>query len=314
MQAAKGARVNTTRAVTGLSYAVITPVRDERINLERLADSLAAQTTPVSLWVIVDTGSTDGTIEVATRLSARFPWISMRTLQRNIGMTRGAPIVRAFHEGLRAVPTNCAVVIKLDADVSLAPDHFEKLLLEFERDERLGIASGSCYEQDGRGGWIQRHGTGTGVWGAARAYRRDCLDAIGPLEERMGWDTVDLVAAEVRGWRTKGFDVPFRHHRGEGARDASRFAHWRTQGGVAHFMGYRLTYLFLRAIFRAVRDPAAVGIVIGYFEARIGRRETVGDERVRNYIRTQQAWRRVPRRAGEVLRRRRRLHRAQTVE
>ena len=42
-----------------------------------------------------------------------------------------------------------------------------------------------------------------GVWGANRAYRWDCLRELLPLEERMGWDTLDLVKATVRGWRTK---------------------------------------------------------------------------------------------------------------
>ena len=43
-----------------LSYALITPVRSERANLERLAGVLAGQTIRPTRWIIVDNGSDDG--------------------------------------------------------------------------------------------------------------------------------------------------------------------------------------------------------------------------------------------------------------
>ena len=64
---------------------------------------------------------------------------------------------------------------------------------------RLGIASGIGYERGGDGVWRQRHGTGAGVWGANRAYRWACLQILLPLEERMGWDTIDL-SRRQSGW------------------------------------------------------------------------------------------------------------------
>ena len=119
-------------------------------------------------------------------------------------------------------------------------DYFARLLEAFARDPSLGIASGSAWEPEG-GEWRQRFVTGGTVWGATRAYRWECLQAVLPLEERHGWDGIDQLKARARGWTTRTFtDLPFRHHRPKGVRDRSRWAHWVANGDTSYFMGYRL--------------------------------------------------------------------------
>lgn len=286
-----------------LSYAVITPVRDEAENLRRLGAAMAAQTLPPVAWLIVDTGSSDETLTVAEELAAEQPWVVVRQLRIGGAVMRGGPIVRAFHFGLESLPVEWDLVVKLDADTSFAPDYFDRVVTAFEQDAKLGIAGGSCYEQQADGTWRQRHGTGSGVWGASRAYRRGCLDEILPLEERMGWDTIDLVGAEVRGWTTRAIpDLPFFHHRPEGQRDSSRFSPYVRRGEAAHYMGYRLPYLAIRTLFHVVRDPAAIAIPYGYLSALLRRRERCADPAIRSSIRDQQRLSQLHLRARETLR------------
>ena len=52
-----------------MTYAVVTPVRDEAANLRRLGACLAEQTVAPAEWIIVDTGSTDETVTVAHSLA-----------------------------------------------------------------------------------------------------------------------------------------------------------------------------------------------------------------------------------------------------
>ena len=270
-----------------------------------LATILEAQKVPPAVWVIVDTGSSDETVAVAKNLATARSWISVLEAPATGAPARGATIVRAFHVGLAAVPEACSVIAKLDADITMEPDYFERLLAEFAAHADLGIASGTAYERSERGMWRQRHGTGPAVWGAARAYRRACLDDVLPLEERMGWDTIDLITALVRGWKTEVlFDLPFFHHRSEGARDASRWSHWSKQGRAAHYLGYRPSYVLMRAAFRVLRDPAAVGVVVGYLAAARTRAPRCGNPSVVDYVRDQQRLRRLPLRGREALRRR----------
>lgn len=283
-----------------LSYAVVTPVRDELQNLPRLAESLAEQTRRPDAWVIVDTGSADGTVELAEGLADRHGWIRVLSLPQS-ELVRGAPIVEGFHAGIDALRGDPpAVVVKVDADVSFETTYFARLLDAFAGRESLGIASGSAYELRG-GRWQQLFGTRTSVWGAARAYRWDCLLGVLPLEIRMGWDGIDELKANVRGWETAAFlDLPFRHHRREGERDGSRWRAWRSQGEIAHYMEYRPTYLLVRTAFRARRDVAAIGMIDGYVKAVLRREPVLADSEARAYLRDSQRWRQLYRRVAEA--------------
>lgn len=288
-----------------LTYAVVTPARNEGENLPRLAESLASQSIiPVS-WTVVDDASTDNTGETARGLARTHPWMRVvvaDTSKRQLSADgRGAPIVAAFHAGLSALESMPDVVAKVDADVSFGSDYFERLLERFVGDERLGIASGTCLEHDGRE-WRQRYVTGTNVWGAARAYRRGCLQEVLPLEERMGWDGIDVVKANARGWRTETvLDLPFRHHRLEAGRERNRWHAWVIQGDASHFMGYRFGYVVLRTGFRMRDDLAAAAMLWGFIAAKLRRAPTCTDSAVRAYVRRSQRMRELPRRRREAL-------------
>ncbi len=54
----------------------------------------------------------------------------------------------------------------------------------------LGIAGGGLLER-GRNGWQLTKGPDYHVRGALKLYSRECFDAIGGIEERLGWDTID---------------------------------------------------------------------------------------------------------------------------
>jgi glycosyltransferase involved in cell wall biosynthesis len=282
------------------TYAVITPARDEEANLPRLASSLRAQTLAPVEWIIVDNGSTDSTVSIAEGLTPETPWIRVLSVPAEAA-ARGGPVVRAFKAGLGALQTRPAVVVKLDADVSIEPDYFARLLDRFALDPLLGMASGSGYE-DRHGGWVERPVTAGHVWGPARAYRWACLQEIMPLEERMGWDGIDELKASARGWVTTTFrELPFWHHRVQGRREGARWRHWRAQGDAAHYMGYRPLYLVLRAIFCARREPAALAMIWGFAVAAVKQRPQLDDPLVRSQLRRHQSFRTLSSRIREAL-------------
>ena len=191
--------------------------------------------------------------------------------------------MRAFDAGFARCRARLDVVVKLDADVSFDADYFQQLLAAFARDPRLGIASGVCYELEG-GRWTARHGTGDHVRGATRAYRTECLEHVCPLPEAVGWDGIDELKARVLGWRTARIgDLSFYHHRSVGERDGAPTRRWIAEGQCAHYMGYRLSYLVVRTLGRAVRDdldPAVFAMLWGYAGAVASRRPRYDDEDV----------------------------------
>src|SRR5687767_12275821 len=129
-----------------LTYSVITPARDEANTLPGLAHALARQTVAPTHWVIVDSGSRDATVNVAETILAEHDWARLLVLPATAPRERGAPIVRALHAGLDSLDFAPDIVVNVDADVTMEPDYFERLLDAFARDPALGIASGSAWE------------------------------------------------------------------------------------------------------------------------------------------------------------------------
>lgn len=272
-----------------LRYAVVTPARNEAENLQRLAESLRTQRLLPSAWIIVDNGSTDGTSEVVQELVEREPWIRSVVQPVEGDLVRGGTVTRAFQAGLSALGPGFDVVVKVDADVSFSPEHFDNLLAAFRDRPDLGIASGVCLERSQDGSWQPRHTTGETAWGAARAYRRECLEAVLPLEDRMGWDGIDSLKASLHGWRTKTLPgVEFRHHRREGERDGARHRAWAAQGRAMHYMGYRWWYVVARALYRTHHEPAAAAMVSGFVGSALRREQQCPDRVVRERLRSGQ--------------------------
>ncbi len=90
------------------AVAVVVPVLDEAGTLPALLDDLAAQEPPVDEVVVVDAGSTDGTLELLRTHGA------VRLVE-----APGATPGRGRNEGVRAV--SAPVVVTLDAGSRVAP-------------------------------------------------------------------------------------------------------------------------------------------------------------------------------------------------
>jgi biofilm PGA synthesis N-glycosyltransferase PgaC len=285
-----------------LTYAVITPARNEASNLPRVAGALAQQTIRPTAWILVDNDSTDDTAEVGRRLAATdYGPTHVLTSSGERLPVRGAPVARAFMAGVDALGELPDVVVKVDADITMAPDYFERLLAEFVSDPRLGIASGTCYEIE-QGEWVPRHVTNGSVRGASRAYRRECLEGVLPLAERTGWDGIDELKAAGRNWRTTSFaHLPFYHHRVLGGRDHKRVLQPFELGRSAHYIGYRPYYLVLSAIFRARHNPANLAMIAGYASAAARRELRCPDHAAIAAARRQQRLQELPQRILEVL-------------
>jgi poly-beta-1,6-N-acetyl-D-glucosamine synthase len=284
-----------------LSYAAITPTRNEAENLRRLAPCMASQTITPTRWIIVDNGSTDDTPAIARELSDRHPWITLIEIPGETVATRGAPVVRAFHAGIAALTDNVDVVVKLDADVSFDDDYFAQQLATFEREPALGISGGVCLEPQEDGTWQAVRVTRDHVRGAIRAYRAECLKQVTPLEERMGWDGVDELKAQVNGWTTRTVpELSFYHYRILGARE-SAWLMWSRQGDMSHFMGYRISYVLARTAFYLRRDVRAIAMVWGYARATTERRPRCSSDAAIAHLRELQSWHSLPSRVREKL-------------
>jgi glycosyltransferase involved in cell wall biosynthesis len=283
-------------------HLVITPARNEAENLKRLGASLIAQTWLPTAWCVVDNGSTDETEAVVRAFAAEHDWITFLSIPGEERAARGRASVRAFNAGVGSLSGDYDLITNLDADVSFAPEYFDGLRESFVQRPNLGIASGLCYERE-LGEWQPVHVTYPNLRGASRSYRRACLTQLMPLEERLGWDGIDSVRANIRGWETATIPaLSYYHHRPTGARDDSRFSGWAEEGSVSYYMWYRAPYLVARTLYRVfgTRDPAAAGLVWGYARAALRREPRHAERGFREFVHEQQTLGQLPTRLRQI--------------
>jgi poly-beta-1,6-N-acetyl-D-glucosamine synthase len=272
---------------------VVSPVRNEVAHLERVVTAMAAQTRPPDEWVIVDDGSDDGTDALLASLAGDVPFMRVVSPDDELDPTEVdrlalAAAPRAFNVGLGHGRDDFTHVAKLDGDVELPPDYYEVLLSRFAGDDRLGIACGDLIEPVGPE-WVRLTIPPHHVHGALKLYSRECLDAIGGVQERLGWDTIDETYARMRAFRTRSFpDLVARHHRPVAT--ASGALRGRARHGrcawIAHFgFGWIALRGFKVGLRMRPRGISGLAFVFGYLQAAVQRIPRVEDPEFRHFVR-----------------------------
>jgi glycosyltransferase involved in cell wall biosynthesis len=270
---------------------LITPARDEAVHLERTIRAVAAQTRRPDLWLIVDDGSTDTTPEVLARAESELPFL--RVLQAPQGTAANpdrlavAAEARAFNWALGSLSLDDYTHVgKLDADIELPAEYFERLVDDFEREPQLGIAGGGLLER-GRNGWQLAKVPDYHVRGALKLYSRECFTAIGGIEERLGWDTIDETYARMNGFTTRSLnEVAARHHRPVATRNGTLRGRAR-HGQCAYILRYGGWWVALRSLKVACSRPyglSGLAFLYGYLRSALRREDRVEDERFRRFV------------------------------
>ena len=272
-------------------YVIITPVRDEEQYLEATIGTVVGQTIPPSEWVIVNDGSTDGTGKIIDQYAAQFPWIHAVHRPNRGYRKAGGGVIEAFNAGYNALQCDdWDFIVKLDGDLTFAPDYFEKCFEHFSRESELGIGGGEIYHS--LGGELKLEANPRfHVRGATKIYRRPCWERIGGLWMAPGWDTIDEVKANMMGWKTYSFaELRLIHHRFTGS--AEGLLRDRMKHGLACYIsGYHPLFMAAKCASRLVQKPYVIGaaaIFCGFLRGYLTRAPRVNDLRMIDYLRTQQ--------------------------
>ena len=174
------------------------PTYNERENLEHMVDALGGVLdTTIDRVLVIDDGSPDGTGEIADRLAAEHPWVSVlhRATKEGIGP--------AYVAGFRwALADGAELVLEMDCDFSHDPTDVPRLIAAAEDAD---LVLGSRYAPGG----------GTANWGLVRRIvsRGGCLyaqvvlglgirDLTGGFKcfRRAALDAIDLDALSAHGY------------------------------------------------------------------------------------------------------------------
>jgi biofilm PGA synthesis N-glycosyltransferase PgaC len=277
---------------------IVSPVRNEAQHIEKVARAVAAQELAPARWVAIDDGSTDGTYELLKELEGE---IDLLTVIRAPAVTaepdgRGpkdrlarAIEVHNFNLALAEVDSKeYTHVMKLDGDIELPAEYLRVLMERFSEDPTLGLAGGVLVEPTPEGGTRRILIPSHHVHGALKCYSRACFEAIGGVQERLGWDTIDGTYARMRGFQTRNFrDLVSIHHRPIASADG-RLRGRARHGECAYITHYGPLWVWLRSLKVARNSPvglSGLAFIYGYARAWTLRVERVPDREYRRFTR-----------------------------
>lgn len=174
--------------------SVVTPCYNHARWLEETIESVLGQDYPNVEYLIVDDGSTDGSVEIVKRYEDRVAWW---TSQANAGQV--AALNRGFARSTGQLLT------WINSDDTLLPGALSRLVAEFERDPELVLVYGdSLYtdEDSRRTGYLPSR-----PWDVPEMLRTFECHVVQPssLFSRRGWDA----AGPLREDRYWFFDYEF---------------------------------------------------------------------------------------------------------
>lgn len=270
-------------------YAIVTPVRDEEKHLEKTIASVLTQDIKPQKWIIIDDGSTDRTCEIIKRAVDEHEWITgIETRAVGLRKPGGESVLPVGMQLLNLEGLD--FFVRMDGDLDFDAAYFRRIFEEFDRNPKLGIASGVCYVlEDGR--YVEETHPLFHTRGPIKTYRQQCFRDIGGLDSCLGWDTIDEVKANMLGWQTRSFaDLKVIHLR-KTQTASGVLTGMLNRGRAAYYAGYHPLFMLSRASLRALKRPYIIGgvcLLAGYLEGYVKRLPTVDDQALIRYLRKQQ--------------------------
>lgn len=220
-----------------MKYYVIIPAHNEATYISQTIESLLGQTHSPKKIIVVNDHSTDQTAAIVASYAKTNSSLQLLNIESDAAHLPGSKVIRAFQKGLKQVDDNYDFIVKLDADLILPSQYFEKITLHFKSDKAIGMVGGFAYIEKNHQ-WILENLTDKDhIRGAFKAYRKECFQEIGGLKTAMGWDTVDELLAKFYGWKVVTDEsLKVKHLKPTGANynKASRFK----QGEAFYSLGY----------------------------------------------------------------------------
>lgn len=183
-----------------MKVCIIIPIFNEQDFIKKSVESLIGQTTKPAEVIYVNDNSTDNSKNIIKNLIKSHEWIRLIDRESVQEHVPGAKVVEAFNFGLKHLKTKFDIICKFDGDIVLPKNYIEKIIEIFNKKQSIGIVGGNLYifKKDK---WIYENiAAKTHVRGPIKAYRAKCFDEIDGLKPSIGWDTVDVLLAQKKGW------------------------------------------------------------------------------------------------------------------
>jgi glycosyltransferase involved in cell wall biosynthesis len=242
-------------------FVIITPAHNEEAFIGRTILSVINQTLLPFRWIIVNDASDDRTAEIVNSYASQHAFIKPLTVKRPQGRHFGNK-VSAFNLAVAQLDTdNYKYIGNLDADICLPEDYFQRLLLEFQKDPKLGIGGGMVHTFYGQQ-YVSQNVALDSVAGAVQLFHRDCFVEIGGYLSLPygGIDAAAEITARMKGWRVRTFpELAVFEQRLTGSASATPLMSRIKEGRRMHSLGYGLLFFLARCLYRVGEKPRVLG-------------------------------------------------------
>lgn len=273
-------------------YVLATPARNEREGLPALLETVAAQSEPPLLWLVVDDGSDDGSREWLEAARARHPFLEVASSPEAADEYLGAHVARIKRWGLeqailraRARGLEPAYAGVLDADVLLPADHYAVLSTLMRETPTLGVASSVLVAREGERSFVEPFQRADLPRGPTQFFRIECLTKMGGLPPWPSFDSIANVKARALGYETRLVSELVAIQSRE---TASRYGHaagYARKGRYAWFLGLHPILVAARTAAYSARRPHHAGyhFLKGYLSSAAARTPRCPDPVVREH-------------------------------
>jgi hypothetical protein len=135
------------------------------------------------------------------------------------------------------------------------------------------------------------------VRGAVKLYSHECFAAIGGIEERLGWDTIDETYARMRGYTTRSLpELTARHHRPVATRGGALRGRAR-HGQCAYILRYGFAWALARSFKVATQKPygfSGLAFLYGYLRSAVRSEQKIDDDGFKRFVRRELRGRVMP--------------------
>ncbi len=250
-----------------MEYIIITPVKNEEKYIRKTLESISLQTYRPKRWIIVDDGSNDSTLSIIMEYDKKFDWITLISID-NISAQKqgGTKVVRAFYKGYELIKEDkFDVICKIDGDLLFPNNYFERIMLEYNNNENMGVCGGICViEEDNK--LIPEKYNLNSLRGPIKSYRKSCFDEIGGIMHTFNWDTIDNIMALYYNWEILIIPELKVIHLKPTSTDINNGLKFYYSDGIEdNKIGYNFLVIFIKVCFLTVRKPFIIGAFIYLF-------------------------------------------------
>lgn len=270
-----------------MKFYIVIPAHNEADCIAKTLQSLVTQTHLPKQIVVVNDNSTDDTESIVQQFQKEYDFVSLVNSKSSNEHVPGSKVINAFYRGYKTLDNNYDIICKFDADLIFPNNYLESIKTLFEKDEKIGIASGLAFVKRNNKWTYENISNKNHVRGPLKAYRIECFNNIGGLKTSIGWDTVDILLAKYHNWKIATDEKLHVKHLKPTGKSYSKKAKY-LQGEAMYKMRYGLIITLVSALKMAYNKKRLFvfkDYLIGFFQAKKKRLPFIVNESEGKFIR-----------------------------